>query len=78
MAGAVGHSTMLGWVRGLSTAKDVLWVSGIVVGMTIKDKITRCQPQHRELNQSILTCSRAQHMRLRRKEGKGEYSTRWG
>lgn len=62
---------MLGWVRGLSTAKDVLWMSGIVVGMTVKDKISRCQPQHRELNQSTLTCSRAQHMRLSRKEGKG-------
>lgn len=34
------------------------------------DHKTRCQPQHRELNQSTLTCSRAQHMRLSRKEGK--------
>lgn len=54
----------------LFTAKDVLWMSGIVVGMTMKNEVTRCQPQHGELNQSTLTCSRAQHTRLSRKAGK--------
>lgn len=39
-------------------------------GYDYKNKITRCRPQHGELNQSTITWSRAQHTRLSRKEGK--------